>query len=252
MTCSEEANWPNNFVGVPQLGHCQKDEKGIIGRESQLPLSSQSQEASKHELKTDSCSVRDTRQSGVSEGDALVAPVNALSHGNWSKLTSSHCSFESPMQLHAKEVTSECLSVPSIEDKCLSESRADSSADFHCVKEVGNALHNDDFKQDSKHNNNPNYAEATNHRGCTSEQFDVLNEEFVQTTPPDADIFDKPEVNKVGQLESDTLDMYNVKAMDMSRSTQENGGEGFCLKTDKRKDSIPKSKSVRICHAFKY
>ncbi|KAK7359328.1 hypothetical protein VNO77_01283 [Canavalia gladiata] len=60
--------------GSPKLGFCQKD-GGMDGRESLLPLSSQSQDASKQELKTDSCSMGGT---------------------NGSKLTSSHCLHESP------------------------------------------------------------------------------------------------------------------------------------------------------------
>ncbi|XP_015958245.3 uncharacterized protein LOC107482312 isoform X1 [Arachis duranensis] len=207
-----------------ELGHCPKDERAMDGNNSRLSLSYQSQGPSNLELRIDSCSVLGSMPSIVTEDDAVVAPVNELSHGNGSELTSSSDSLELDMQFHSKGVTSECLFVPSI-------------------KEVGNAPCND--KQDSKQQGSkPDYVIGANDGSCTMEQFAVFDEECVLTTPPDADTFDKQEINKLGQLESNAQDMYNVEAMDMSKSNQENAVEGFSQKADMRKDSIIKSKSV--------
>lgn len=193
------ANWRNDFIGTPNLGHCQKDEKGMDGQEFKLPLSSQSHEASNRELKTDSCTVRDT---------------------TGTKLTSS------PMRLDVEEASGP-------------------TSDFAGVKDVGNALHNDDFKQNSIHKNN---AKATNHSGCGSEQFDASNEDCILTTP-DAKTCDNSVVN-VDQLQSMPQDACHVEPMDLTRSTHENAIEGVCPKADKRNDPLLKSKSVRICHVF--
>ncbi|KAL1323347.1 uncharacterized protein LOC107629413 isoform X2 [Arachis ipaensis] len=207
-----------------ELGHCPKDERAMDGNNSRLSLSYQSQGPSKLERMIDSCSVLGSTPSIVSEDDAVVAPVNELSHGNGSELTSSPDSLELDMQFHSKGLTSECLFVPS-------------------VKEVGNAPCND--KEDSKQQGSkPDYVIAANDGSCTVEQFAVFDEECVLTTPPDADTFDKQEINKLGQLESNAQNMYNVEAMDMSKSNQENAVEGFSQKADMRKDSIIKSKSV--------
>ncbi|MED6130803.1 hypothetical protein PIB30_003822 [Stylosanthes scabra] len=185
--------------GTEDLGHCQKDEKAMVGNGSRLPLSCQNQEPSV-----------------VSEGDAVVAPVNELSHGNGSELASSLDSLELDMQFHSKGVTSECLFVPS-------------------TKEVGNALYNDKFKKDSKQQGcNPDYAITANDDGTrTMEQFGVLDKECVLETPPDGDKFDKGEVNKLGQSESTTQDKYNVKAMDISKISQENAVDGFFQKVSR-------------------
>ncbi|KAL1323346.1 hypothetical protein AAHE18_13G009800 [Arachis hypogaea] len=172
-----------------ELGHCPKDERAMDGNNSRLSLSYQSQGPSKLERMIDSCSVLGSTPSIVSEDDAVVAPVNELSH------------------------------------------------------EVGNAPCND--KEDSKQQGSkPDYVIAANDGSCTVEQFAVFDEECVLTTPPDADTFDKQEINKLGQLESNAQNMYNVEAMDMSKSNQENAVEGFSQKADMRKDSIIKSKSV--------
>ncbi|TKY59935.1 hypothetical protein E2542_SST17030 [Spatholobus suberectus] len=199
--------------GTPQLDFCRKDEED--GQEFRLPLSSQSHEASKAELKTDGCTMLGT---------------------NGSELTSSHYSRELQMQLDMKEVT-----VPAVEDNCLSESKADSTADYG-VKDVGSDFPNDDFKQLSSHTNNLDCAKASNHSACTSQESGVLNEECILTTP-DADIYDNSKVN-VDQLESISQDDRHLKPVDLTRSTQENAGEGFCLKADKGKVSLLKNKSV--------
>ncbi|RZB96286.1 hypothetical protein D0Y65_020189 [Glycine soja] len=124
---------------TPKLGFCQKDQEGRQG--FQLPLSPQSEEESKQELKTDA------------------------------------------------------------------------TADYG-VKDATSDLPDDGLKQLSSHMNNLDCVEAS-----TSQEFGVLNEECIQTTPPDADIYVNSEVN--------------VKPMDFTRSTHENAGQGFCLKADK-------------------
>ncbi|RDX72913.1 hypothetical protein CR513_47543, partial [Mucuna pruriens] len=199
--------------GTPKLGFCQTVEDD-------------GHEASKAELKTDGCTMR-----GM----------------NGSKLTSSRYLLESQMQLDSKEVTTECLlSVPPVEGKCLSESKVEAAADYG-VKDIGSDFPNDDLKQLSSQTNILDHAKASNHSACTSQEFGVLNEECIQTTPPDADIYDNSEVN-VDQLGSRSQDGCHVKPMDLTRSNQENAGERFCLKADKGKNSLIKSKSVPRQH----
>ncbi|KAE9603022.1 hypothetical protein Lalb_Chr12g0205851 [Lupinus albus] len=217
--------------GTSKSGYCQKNEKGVNGgQDFQLSLSCRSQEGTKCELKDDKCTVLDTCHSGASEGDTLIGHVDELSHGNWSKLQS-------------REVTSECLSVSSLNDICLSESKAGPTADFHGVRDVENSMHNDDFKQGSNHKRNLDRAKAANHGGYTSEQFGVLNEGCILTIPPDAVICNNPEVN-LSQLESMPHDVHHVKPMGLARSTTENSGEVFYVTADKKKDPVRKSKSV--------
>ncbi|KAK7400053.1 hypothetical protein VNO78_11252 [Psophocarpus tetragonolobus] len=144
--------------GIPILGVSQNDKE--VGQEFQLPLSSQSQEEPKQELKTD-------------------------------------------------------------------------TAANYCFKDVGSDVPNSGLKHLSSHTNNLECAEASNRSACTSQEFGVLNEERIQTAPPNADIYDNSEVN--------------VKSVDLTGSTRENAGEGLCLKAEKQKDSR-KSKSVPRQH----
>ncbi|KAL3020353.1 hypothetical protein AAZX31_05G139600 [Glycine max] len=113
------------------------------------------------------------------------------------------------------------------QEESKQELKTDATADYG-VKDVASDLHNDDLKQLSSHGNNLDRAEAS-----TAQEFGILNEECIQTTPPDADIYVNSEVN--------------VKPMDFTRSTPENAGEGSCLKADKGKYSL-KSKSVPRQH----
>ncbi|OIW21263.1 hypothetical protein TanjilG_31376 [Lupinus angustifolius] len=216
--------------GTSKMGYCQENEKGINGgQEFQLTLSSQSKkEGSKCELKTDSCTLLDTSQPEASEGDAVIMHIDELSHGNTSKLKT-------------KEVTTECFSVPSLNNICLSESKAGPNADFHSVSDGGHALLNDDFKHDSNHKCNLGHALPTNHGGHNSEQFAVLNEECILRTPPDVVIRDNPKVN-LCQLVSMPQDVHHVNRMGLT-SIPENA-EDFFVTYDERKDSAPKSKSV--------
>ncbi|KAG5155050.1 hypothetical protein JHK82_013019 [Glycine max] len=109
------------------------------------------------------------------------------------------------------------------QEESKQELKTDATA-YYGVKDVASDLHNDDLKQLSSHGNNLDRAEAS-----TAQEFGILNEECIQTTPPDADICVNSEVN--------------VKPMDFTRSTPENAGEGSCLKADKGKYSL-KSKSL--------
>ncbi|KAE9601144.1 hypothetical protein Lalb_Chr13g0294671 [Lupinus albus] len=218
--------------GTSKMGYCQENEKGINGgQEFQLTLLSQSKkEGSKCELKTDSCTVLDTSQSEASKGDAVIAHIDELSHGN-------------TLKLQTKEVTTECFSVPSLNNVCLSESKAGPNADFHSVSDGGHALLNDDFKHDSNHKSNLGHALPANHGGHNLELFAVLNEECILTPPPDVVICDNPKVN-LCQLESMPQDVHHVDRMGLTRSIPENAGEDFFVTSDDRKDSAPKSKSV--------
>ncbi|KAK7319001.1 hypothetical protein RJT34_03710 [Clitoria ternatea] len=209
--------------GAPKFDRCQKGEEGVDRQELQLPLSSQSQEACKHGFKADSCTLHDA---------------------NGSKLTSSQDLIELPMQLDTKEVISECLSVPSVDDKCLDESKVDATVTFLDVKDVCIALPNDAVKQHFSHLASLDYTKSTDHNDC--KQLGVLNKECIPATPA-ADMHDNSEVN-VDQLESMTQDGQNAKPMELSRSTQDKAGEGSSQKADKGKDSTPKSKPVPRQH----
>ncbi|CAL0329698.1 unnamed protein product [Lupinus luteus] len=216
--------------GTSKMGYCQENEKGINGRqEFQLTLSSQSEkEGSNCDLKTDSRTILDTSQSEASEGDAVIAHIDELSHGNTSNL-------------QTKEVTTECLSVPSLNNTCLSESKTGPNADFHGVNDGGHALLNDDFRHDSNPKSNLCHALPTNHGGHNSEQFAVLNEDCILRTPPDVVIRDNRKVN-LCQLESMPQGLHHVNRMGLT-SIPENAADYF-VTSGERKDSASKSKSV--------
>ncbi|CAJ1938750.1 unnamed protein product [Sphenostylis stenocarpa] len=108
------------------------------------------------------------------------------------------------------------------EIKCLSESKVDATADYG-VNAVGSDFPNDGSNQLSNHRNNIDCA-VPSYRACTSSEFGVFSEECILTTAPDADFYDNSEVN--------------VKPMDLTRSTEVNAGERFCLKADLGKDSL--------------
>jgi len=65
----------------------------------------------------------------------------------------------------------ECLSVPSIDEKCMSESKADPAADSLGARDVGNSLVHADVKQDSFNRNNLYCAKAAEHNSCASEHL---------------------------------------------------------------------------------
>ena len=84
------------------------------------------------------------------------------------------------MQLDSKEVTTECLFVPPAEEKCLSESKVNGTADYGV----------NGINQLSFHTNNLDCNEPSHNSACTPEEFDFLNEKCILTTPPNADIYD--------------------------------------------------------------
>jgi hypothetical protein len=135
-----------------------------------------------------------------------------------------------------------CLSKPSVDDKCSSESKVDPTTGSCGARDVGNALDHGDCKQDSIHGNNLGCAKATNQNG-DSEQLDVLNEGCIAVTHDNS-------VLNVDQMQIMPKDACHVKPMDLTRSTQENAVEALTPKADKRNEPL-KSKYVRICHVFK-
>jgi len=211
-------NWHCNFIGIPKLGHCHEDKKVMDGQGLEPPLTSDNHEGSKPETKTDSCTMGDTN------GPELAS---------------------SPMQVDTEKVNGECLSVPSVDDKCLSESKVDPAADFLGARDVGNAFDHSDVKQDSFNRNNLDCAKAADHNGCALEQLGVLNEDCIPMTR-DTEICDDIVLN-VDQMQGIP---QNVKPMDLTRSTQESTVEALFPKADKRNNPL-KSKHVRICHVFK-
>lgn len=126
----------------------------------ELPLWSQSQEASIDEHKTDSGPMYGTVKCNALGNNILVDPANELYHGNQPQMTSSQGLPESPMQLDAK-VVHKCSITHSVDehiekveigskDNCLTDSKFDLCsvmADSHSGKNVTNAVHNDGFKQ---------------------------------------------------------------------------------------------------------
>ncbi|KAK7346029.1 hypothetical protein VNO80_20542 [Phaseolus coccineus] len=121
------------------------------------------------------------------------------------------------------------------EEKCLSESKVNATADYG-VNIFRSDLPNDGFNQLSFHTNNLDCNEPSHNSACNPEEFGFLNEKCILTTPPNADIYDNSEVN--------------IKPMNLTRSTQENAGQRFCLKADKGKDSF-KIRSVPGQHLHK-
>ncbi|MCH96462.1 hypothetical protein A2U01_0017448, partial [Trifolium medium] len=131
--------------------HHNKDEENLYAKDFQLPLPSQSEEASKNRKMSVSDLIHDEAESNALE-NILANPANMSSHGYRPKLTSSQDFSELPMQLDAKEMVHECLSGPSVQansekavisskDECLSESMTDPCSvmmDFHCAKTVTN------------------------------------------------------------------------------------------------------------------
>lgn len=149
-----------NFIGILNSGHCLKDKKVMDAHGFECPLSSDSHnEASKPETMTDSFTMLDT---------------------NGPKLTSS------PMQLDIAKVNGECLSGPSKDDDCVSDSKADPAAGFLGARDVGNAR-------------------ATSDSSCVSEQLGVLNKDSIPTTH-DPELYDSSMFN-VDQTESMSKDV---------------------------------------------
>jgi hypothetical protein len=144
-----------DFTGTSKFGdqtYHNKDGANLYAKEFQLPLPSQSEEASMDRKMLVGDLIHDKVDSNALENNNLVNPANMSSHGYRPTLTSSQDFSELPMQLDEKEMVHECLSGPSVQahsekavisskDECLSASMTDPCSvmmDFHCAKTVTN------------------------------------------------------------------------------------------------------------------
>lgn len=132
------------FIGTSKFSdqtHHRKQEVDLYANRFQLPLPSQSEEAS---IVTGP--MHDKVESTILE-NILVNPAVMLSHDDRPKLISSQDFSELPMHLDVKEAVHECLSASSVQaqsekivigsnDECLSEAKTD----FHCVKILANGF----------------------------------------------------------------------------------------------------------------
>lgn len=87
--------------------------------------------------------------------------------------------------------------------------------------------------------------------GDCSEKIDVLGEEPVLTTPPDAIAEmcgNSKDDGDVGKREEE----LRVKDASFAGNAMKNSGEGFSGKDGQKNGSVLKSKSVRACHAFQF
>lgn len=220
----------------------QNEGKVIDAKKFQIPLLSQSQEAPKDQLKKDNRVVHESVELRA------LADNGDLSVGNEpkSKLTSHEDLHESPTQLRERDVTRDCLSVPSASEhehnenveislECSSNTKADLTVDFPCDRDVANAVGNDDLKQDSEHSTtNGGNPEANDGLGTC-----VLSQQCL--SPPDADV--------CGEDNAPASADHQANTIDLSLSSQPNG-EGSCSKTTNGNNNVLKSISVRICHPF--
>jgi hypothetical protein len=155
-------------------------------------------------------------------GQGLELPLSSDNHeGSKPEAVTESCTMHD-----TEEVNDKCLSMSSVDDKSLSESKVDPTAGFCGARDVGKALDHGDCKQDSVHGNNLDCAkhDVLNEEGCIAMTHDnsVLNVDQMQIMPKDA---------------------CHVKPMDFTKSTQENAIEALCPKADKRNESL-KSKYV--------
>ncbi|PNY06699.1 hypothetical protein L195_g003175 [Trifolium pratense] len=239
-------NLTKDDSGTSKFGdqtHHNKDGANLYAQEFQLPLPSQSEEASMNRKMSVCDLVQDRADSNALENDILVNPANMSSHGNRPKLTSSQDFTELPMQLDAKEMVHECLSGPSVQvhsekaeisskDECLSESMIDPCSvmmDFHCAKTVPdggfNQVHNTISRQNSSepppkdqnllniNDDIPNISfehHSSNEKGFTvdydeREQFVNLEEhESVSRCPPKGQSLCQLDPNMLDTKESET------------------------------------------------
>ncbi|KAL9327414.1 hypothetical protein ACSQ67_008059 [Phaseolus vulgaris] len=140
--------------------HNQEEKEYVHPKRSQLPLSSQSEEASIDGHKTDSSPMHGAVESNGEENYVLVYTSNELSHVKQPILTPSQELPELPMQWDSKEVVGEGLSAPSVsehmekivkDDECLTASELNPCSvmedDFHSAKKVANVEHNEDHQE---------------------------------------------------------------------------------------------------------
>ncbi|CAK8578448.1 unnamed protein product [Lathyrus sativus] len=144
--------------GTSKFGD-QDQDAGLYAKE--LPLPSQSEEASIDLQMAASGQVQDKADPNALANSILVNPANMLTHGNLPELTSSQDLSELPMQLDAKKLVHECLSESCVQvhsekaaisskDECLSEPKTDPCSvmmDFNCAKIITDATNLDGFTQ---------------------------------------------------------------------------------------------------------
>ncbi|GAU48077.1 hypothetical protein TSUD_81370 [Trifolium subterraneum] len=164
-------------------------------------------------------------------GQGLELPLSSDNHkGSKPETMTDSCTMRD-----TEEMNDECLSMPSVDDKCSSESKVNPTAGISGARDVGNALDHGDCKQDSIHGNNLDCTKATNQNG-DSDKLDVLTEGCITMT------YDNSVLN-IDQMQILPKDACNVKPMDLTKSTQENAIEALCPKADKRNEPL-KSKYV--------
>ncbi|KAF7837056.1 uncharacterized protein G2W53_005538 [Senna tora] len=228
-------NMTQDNSGTSIMGRHQNDEKPFDAKQLQVPLSSQSQEASKDKVKTDSCFVRESVESRA------FTDCSDLSGGNQSKLISHEELPEFSSQLIAEEVAHDCSFVPPANEhienvqirlKCSSNTKADLALNFSCDRGVANAVHNDDFKQE--HSNAPGGNSEAIDSGGTSESICASNQECLSI--PDADVR--------GEDKNSSASPDHVNSMDLTGSAQANAGWGSCPKAMEGKDHVLNSKPV--------
>jgi hypothetical protein len=235
-----------DFTGTSKFGdqtYHNKDGANLYAKEFQLPLPSQSEEASMDRKMLVGDLIHDKVDSNALENNNLVNPANMSSHGYRPTLTSSQDFSELPMQLDEKEMVHECLSGPSVQahsekavisskDECLSASMTDPCSvmmDFHCAKTVTNGgfnqVHNTISGQHSSepppkdqnllniNDDIPNISfehHSSNGKGFTinydeREQFVNMEEhEYVSRCPPKGQSLSQLDPNMLDTKESET------------------------------------------------
>ncbi|KAG2409590.1 uncharacterized protein HKW66_Vig0002550 [Vigna angularis] len=145
--------------------HIQDEKEDVHPKRFQLPLSSQTEEASIVEHKTDSSPMHGAVESNGVENCVLVYTSNELSHVKQPLLTPQDLP-ELPIQWDSKEGVCEGLSAPSVnelmekivkDDECLTASELNpcsiTDVDFHSAKIVANVAPNEDRQESRRHKN---------------------------------------------------------------------------------------------------
>lgn len=215
-----------DFTGTSgDQAHHKNEEADLYAKEFQLPLPSQSEEASINRQMTVSGSIHDKVDLNILENNISVNPANMSSHGCRLKLPSFQDSSESPMQLDAKEMAHECSSAPSVEansekamisskNECLSESVSDPCSVVVCDKIVTNGGSPPKEQNLLNVNNNISNLSFENHssneKGFTIDyderkQFVSLEEhEPVSRCPPEAQSLNQLDPNMLDAEENET------------------------------------------------
>ncbi|XP_047161117.1 uncharacterized protein LOC124831239 isoform X2 [Vigna umbellata] len=145
--------------------HIQDEKEDVHPKRFQFPLSSQTEEASIVEHKTDSSPMHGAVESNGVEDCVLVYTSNELSHVKQPILTPQDLP-ELPIQWDSKEGVCEGLSAPSVnelmekivkDDECLTASELNpcsiTEVDFHSAKIVANVAPNEDRQESRRHKN---------------------------------------------------------------------------------------------------